>query len=171
MGWYQVTNPRDLEEGVAVFSSDRKYRYALTRSWDPKLGTAVFIGLNPSTADESTLDPTLRRCVRFAMDWGYGKFIMTNIFAFRATNPQDMRTQQNPIGVMNDFYIMKNVRRADLVIACWGAHGRHLNRGALVRSMIEEEGIAICHLGLTMGGHPVHPLYLPRDRTPSHYWA
>ena len=71
----------------ALFSEDRIYRYALWRTWDESLPKALFIGLNPSTADEIQDDPTIRRCIRYSMDWGYGGYIMGNIFGYRSTDP------------------------------------------------------------------------------------
>lgn len=59
----------------AILSVDRKYRYVLTRTWDETLPNIMFVGLNPSTADETTDDPTIRRCINFAKSWGYGGYI------------------------------------------------------------------------------------------------
>ncbi|GHX72979.1 hypothetical protein VCSRO16_3593 [Vibrio cholerae] len=72
-------------KNTAELSKCRKYRYALWRTWDSDKPFAMFIGLNPSTADEKNDDPTLRRCINFAKSWGYGGVCMANLFAFRAT--------------------------------------------------------------------------------------
>ncbi len=69
----------------AILSEDRKYRYILSRTWDETKPTVLFIGLNPSTADEKTDDPTIRKCINYAKCWGYGKILMANLFAFRNT--------------------------------------------------------------------------------------
>lgn len=69
----------------AILSEDRKYRYILSRTWDETKPTVLFIGLNPSTADEKTDDPTIRKCINYAKCWGYGKILMANLFAFRST--------------------------------------------------------------------------------------
>ena len=82
----------------AKFSKDRAYRYALWRTWDDSLEKLLFIGLNPSTADEIKDDPTMRRCIRFSKDFGFGGFIMANIFAFRSTDPKKLKKIKNPIG-------------------------------------------------------------------------
>ena len=74
----------------AEFSPDKVYRYELWRIWDEALPVCMFIGLNPSTADETVDDPTIRRCINFAKEWGYGQLVMTNLFAFRATKPAEM---------------------------------------------------------------------------------
>lgn len=89
----------------AILSEDRKYRYILSRTWDETKPTVLFIGLNPSTADENEDDPTIRRCIIFAKSWGYGGLIMANLFAFRTTNPQGLYSEKNPVGSENDYYI------------------------------------------------------------------
>ena len=92
----------------AKFSKDRIYRYALWRIWDDTLPKLLFIGLNPSTADEINDDPTMRRCIRFSKDLGYGGFIMGNIFAYRSTDPKKLKTINNPIGKRNNFWLKHN---------------------------------------------------------------
>ena len=82
----------------AKFSACRKYRYALWRTWDESKPYVMIIGLNPSTADENKNDPTITRCINFAKSWGYGGVCVTNLFAFRATVPSDMKTSNDPIG-------------------------------------------------------------------------
>ncbi|MCU7816788.1 MAG: DUF1643 domain-containing protein [Candidatus Thiodiazotropha sp. (ex Rostrolucina anterorostrata)] len=83
----------------AVLSPDRDYRYSLWRIWQPDDPYALFIGLNPSTADEYENDPTIRRCIRFAKDWGFGGLYMANLFAIRATKPKIMKAHHAPIGI------------------------------------------------------------------------
>lgn len=146
-----------------VFSGDRVYRYTLWRSWgDPNCPFAMFVGLNPSTADETHDDPTVRRCIRFAKDWAYGAMCMTNIFAFRATYPKDVRIEGNPIGPNNDQWLIKCASRARIVIACWGTHGSYLNRG---RSVLRILPPMSC-LGITKEGYPRHPLYIRASMKP-----
>lgn len=147
-----------------VFSLDRKYRYTLWREWGygPKGLYAMFIGLNPSTADETHDDPTVRRCIRFAKDWGYGAMVMTNIFAYRATHPEDVRVQKDPVGMDNDKWLVKCASEASIKVACWGTHGRHLDRGTEVRRLIAP----LSCLGLTKGGSPRHPLYILASTKP-----
>lgn len=147
------------ESRSAVFSSDRKYRYVLWRWWNNKEPYAMFIGLNPSTADEIIDDPTIRRCVGFAADWGYGGLCMTNLFAFRAVNPKEMMKHPEPVGVVNDDWLLALSRQAGIVIAAWGTKGAFQNRDEAVYSMM----IDLKCFGLTKGGHPRHPLYLPMD--------
>jgi len=79
-------------KGSASISRDGRYRYALRRVWDPRNPSVLFIGLNPSTADHQQDDPTIRRCIRFARDWGFGELIAANLFAFRTKSPRLLRS-------------------------------------------------------------------------------
>jgi hypothetical protein len=149
--------------GPAVFSDDRVHRYLLTRTWDEHKPAITYIGLNPSTADEVTLDPTLRRCVSFAHAFGCGSFHMTNLFAFRATEPDDMRAAEDPVGPENDDYILSAAGTSHLVVACWGVHGAYRERDREVYELLKRAHYRIRCFGLTKDGHPKHPLYLHRD--------
>lgn len=143
----------------AIFSNDRNYRYVLWRVWDDALPKVAWIGLNPSTADETKDDPTIRRCVGFARDWRYGGIYMLNLFAFRATSPKVMKAAVDPVGLENDWYIRDYAGfRSKRVIAAWGTHGDHRNRAQHFAGKCE---LALACLGLTKGGCPKHPLYLP----------
>ena len=145
----------------AGFSDDRRYRYWLTRGWAP--GRWVnFICLNPSTADASNDDATVRRLRAFAQSWGYGGFWLTNIYAFRATNPSVLKRELNPVGVANDEWLRHVMRSTDLVVCAWGAHVE-AGRERRVRAMLNLFARGVQCFGLTKGGHPKHPLYLPRD--------
>lgn len=146
----------------ATFSPCRRYRYSLWREWDTSIGYAMFVGLNPSTADETNDDPTVRRCIRFARDWGYGSLCMANAFAFRATNPRAMLAAPDPVGPENDWRLRELARGAGVVVAAWGTHGTHLQREAWLRLHIP----GLHRLRLTKDGHPGHPLYLPADLKP-----
>ena len=147
-----------------VFSENRIYRYTLWREW-PLLashGRVMFIGLNPSTADEMRNDPTVSRCISFAKRWGFGGMCMANIFAFRATDPAMMLSAIDPVGPENDRYLRECFERCSTVIAAWGNHGEHLKRGDAVRQMFSG---MLC-LGKTKSGHPKHPLYLNAKTIP-----
>jgi hypothetical protein len=149
-------------ESAAVLSPCRRYRYELWRRWAPG-PYAMFIGLNPSTADETADDPTIRRCINFAKVWGYSALCMTNLFAFRATKPEVMKAEEFPIGGHeNDLTLRSLAESAGVVIAAWGVHGAHLDRAADVVKMIPN----LQCLGLTRDGHPRHPLYLKADSLP-----
>lgn len=151
---------------TADFSLCRQYRYSLWRDLNvlqpAKSGYVLFIGLNPSTADETANDPTIRRCMRFAESWGYGMLCMANLFAFRATEPHAMKAAALPVGSLNDQYLLRLSNNAALVVAAWGANGGFMHRDATVKNMIAN----LHYLRLTKNGYPEHPLYLPASLTP-----
>jgi len=155
-----------------IFSPCRTYRYALWREWIGGEGYAMFVGLNPSTADETQDDPTIRRCIAFAKDWGYAALCMTNLFAFRATEPAKMKAAADPIGPENDFHLMRLAKDAGVIVAAWGAHGTYRGRATEMMAMLRSlqapgtEGKRLHCLRLTKDGHPGHPLYLPKTLTP-----
>lgn len=145
------------------FSPCRAYRYTLWREWDMMNSEyAMFIGLNPSTADETQDDPTIRRCIDFSKQWGYGAFCMTNLFAFRATDPKDMKAQKDPVGPNNDKWLELCAKNAGVIVAAWGRHGKHKNRQFDVLDMHFLQ-FRLKSLGENSDGTPKHPLYLRRD--------
>ena len=151
---------------VAVYSDCEGYRYALTRVWDGAGRRVNFVMLNPSTATEMQNDPTVERCERRARTLGYGGFTVTNIFAWRDTDPRKMRAAADPVGPENDRAILHEATQADDVIAAWGTHGAFQDRGAQVARILADCGSPLFHLGLSKAGHPRHPLYLPYAQTP-----
>ena len=165
---------REFQKGdapsVANYSDCEKYRYDLTRVWDANGKRVMFLMLNPSTATEIQNDPTVERCERRARTLGYGAFRVCNIFAYRATDPKDMRAQSDPVGPLNDATIRQGVDWSDDLVAAWGAHGEHLNRGAQVEAMLRSLTVSPKHLGLTKAGHPKHPLYIGYKVQPVEWW-
>jgi hypothetical protein len=156
---------------VAVYSPCEAYRYLLTRVWNPDGRKALFVMLNPSTATEFQNDPTVERCERRARALGFGAFRVTNIFAFRATDPRVMRAMADPIGPDNDAAIVDSARDwADSILCAWGTHGAHLGRGAAVEGLLRATGRELLTLGLSKDRHPKHPLYIGYDRQPE-VWA
>lgn len=145
---------------IAIYSDCERYRYALTRIWDADGQRAHFIMLNPSTATEIQNDPTVERCERRARALGFGAFRVTNIFAWRDTDPRKMRKAAEPVGAENDTAILEGCAWADRTIAAWGTHGEHLGRGPAIEALLRREGYALYHLGLSKAGHPKHPLYI-----------
>ncbi|PYF11702.1 hypothetical protein C8J30_10212 [Rhodobacter viridis] len=149
---------------VAVYSDCEAYRYLLTRVWDDSLPRALFVMLNPSTATEVQNDPTVERCERRARALGFGAFRVTNIFAYRATDPRAMRAVADPVGPENDAAIRASLDwaggPADRIVCAWGTHGAHLDRGAAVARLLRDSGRDLHHLGLTAAGAPKHPLYI-----------
>lgn len=143
----------------AVFSEDRKYRYTLVRQFSSGTGIANFILLNPSTADETRNDPTVRRCMGYAAAWGFATLIVTNIFALRSTDPKALYLATDPVGPDNDRWILEVAKQASLVVAGWGAHGILRHRSFDLRGMLKPFHVKC--LGKTKDGEPRHPLYLP----------
>jgi hypothetical protein len=159
--------------GTAEFSPCGRYRYALTRQWantglfdDGPLRTVNFIMLNPSTADDSVNDPTVSRCIRFAQDWGYGRLVVTKLFAFRATDSREMKAASDPVGPDNDESLLLWAGVSELVVCAWGLHGTHQARGSAVQRLLSEGAVVPHCLKLTKDGFPSHPLYLPQYLQP-----
>ncbi len=147
-----------------ILSQCRTYRYALWRDWEMTNPTYVlFVGLNPSTADEVEDDPTIRRCVDYAKRWGYGALCMANLFAYRATKPEVMKAHAQPIGADNDRWLLELAKDAGVVVAAWGVDGAHLARDRDVERLLGEK---LSCLKLTKHGYPGHPLYLKKLSKP-----
>lgn len=155
---------------TAVYSECERYRYSLTRIWEPDGKRVLFVMLNPSTATEVQNDPTVERCERRARHLGYGAFRVTNIFAWRATDPRDLRKAAEPVGPDNDTALIEGATWANDIIAAWGVHGAHQARGEMVAKVLKAQQTPLYHLGLSKHGHPRHPLYLPYAQAPVR-WA
>lgn len=159
---YQPRNQNPMatlfpELNGAYFSLNREYRFALWRIRDSSKPLLLFVGLNPSMADETQDDPTIRRLKRFVKDWGYGGFYIVNLFGVRATDPAQMKAHPDPVGPTNNYWINWAQQLCDRVVFIWGVHGSHQNRD---QALINHFPGAYC-LGQTQDGHPKHPLYLP----------
>lgn len=150
----------------AVYSYCLSYRYSLMRTWSYHQEKIHFIMLNPSTATEIQNDPTVERCERRARSLNYGAFCVTNIFAWRETNPKKMRNAKEPIGAENDSAIIQGCLWADITIAAWGNHGTHLDRGDQVKLLLASIKKPVFHLGLNKADHPKHPLYVSYSQQP-----
>lgn len=144
----------------ATFSECRKYRYLLWRVWDESKPAAVFLMLNPSTADDVDNDPTVERCQRRVHALGYGSLKVVNIFAFRSTDPTALYEQPDPIGPGNDEAILLATKSAGIVICGWGTDGSLRGRGEKVIELLRENGITPHYLKLNKDGSPGHPLYI-----------
>jgi len=161
----------------ALFSVDMRYRYALWRQLDDNLfathgGTALFVGLNPSTADHAKSDPTCTREMDFAQRWGYSRYVKVNVFGWRSTDPLGLLDAKDPVGQDNLAVILTEAQRAALIVVCWGD-----GKGGKLRSLIAQHAVNAqralaagwdsihcqCRcFGLTKTGNPKHPLYLPK---------
>jgi hypothetical protein len=152
-----VSDPAIISD--AVLSECGLYRYRLSRVWNPQLGRVVFVMLNPSTADASRDDPTIRRCIGFAKLWGFGSIEVVNLYAFRSTDPAGLLTASDAIGPDNDRHIEEACRAAGLIVCAWGTKGGM--RAGMVALRLAHLGFAMKCLGKTQQGHPKHPLYVP----------
>lgn len=150
----------------AAFSPCGTYRYVLTRTWDADKPRMVFVMLNPSTADAFEDDPTITRCIlRAKRELDCGGIVVINLFAYRATDPRELKRAADPVGPMNDAAILRYCGNlGDVVYAAWGTHGTLHGRARRVADMLEVVGATPWCLGTTKGGEPLHPLYIPANR-------
>ncbi len=153
-----------MRASYAHFSADRKYRYLLGRRIRASGGRILFVMLNPSSADETRDDPTIRKCIGFARRWGFGTLEVANLFAYRTAYPRQLLAQEAPIGSGNDAALRAALAAADMVALAWGNHGgrpaAHKARSDYVMRMALQR-CRPYHLGLTKQGQPRHPLYVP----------
>lgn len=136
----------------AAFSRCGNYRYALWREWDSSLPQVMFIGLNPATADAEKDDNTMRRCMFYARDWGYGSMVVANLFAWRTTWPTELIKARDPVGKHNDRWLKKLSRQADRCVAMWGNHGSFMGRSSKVENLFDD----LYCLKITRQGQPHH---------------
>ena len=160
------THIKDDAPSIAVYSDCERYRYALTRTWDAAGKRVLFVMLNPSKATEMHNDPTVERCERRARALGFGAFQVTNIFAWRDTDPFQMRKAADPVGPDNDATLLAGALWADQIIAAWGTHGAHRDRGPQTEALLRRTDKPIYALGLSKHGHPKHPLYISYSQQP-----
>ena len=169
-------------DNTARFSPCRNWRYTLHRRWNDGRCVA-FLLFNPSTADETQDDPTIRRCVGFGRRWGYGRLVILNLFAIRGTDPRIVERVQDPVGPMNDYWILKELADGCRELICaWGC-GQHMRNAAVAErpatllASIQDAvpDMEISHLGMRQDGQPRHPLMLPyateRKRFEATTWA
>jgi len=159
--------PRNMDyiTKTANFSSCLRYRYNLVRRWRDNSRHILFVGLNPSIADDNIDDPTTRRCIKFAKLWGYGSMELVNLFSYCATDPRDLIHQPDPIGPKNDSWIQKANSRSDITIACWGSFIYAQNRATQITNKIKK----LHCLRINRNYSPAHPLYLPLNLRPLPY--
>lgn len=152
------------------------HRYELRRSWMGNGGLVCFVMLNPSTADDVFDDPTIRKCIGFAKRWGFSRLVVTNLFAYRATDPADLKfyyskDKELAIGSLNDSYIMRNAHVADKIVLAWGTHPIARER-EIVAQMLAAKYNLFC-IRTTKNGSPVHPVREPYTDAPVMFgrWA
>jgi hypothetical protein len=152
--------PNRYLENDAVISDCGKYRYLLRRTWDHAKPRALYVMLNPSTADAQLDDPTIRSCVRLAAGLGYGSMEVVNLFAYRATKPDELLTASDPYGQANEDHVKRALARCDIPILAWGAWPPAHSASAYIRNAIRATRPAAFCFGKTKDGAPKHPLYV-----------
>ena len=164
-----VDIPTKAIHTVAHFSDCKNYRYNLIRTFANGEGIINFIMLNPSTANEEFNDPTVARCEQRALDYGFKQMIVTNIFAFRATDPKEMQQADDPLGMLNDFTIIQEAKKSHKVICAWGEIGKFMHRSDRIRQLLRMNHIDVHALKINKSGEPAHPLYLSFKLEPTVY--
>lgn len=159
--------PPDRCPGGAGHDGCGTYRYELSRTWDwdSTLPVVGWIMLNPSIASAEVDDPTIRRCVAFTRTWGYGGLVVRNLFALRATDPQELRRHPDPVGPDNTEHLAQ-ARHDAFTVCAWGAHPLAVVPGRALIASLTAMGVDVMCLGVTKAGHPRHPLYVRGDRRP-----
>jgi hypothetical protein len=160
--WRRVGGPRPGAHGQTLEPGDGAY------------GRVAFVMLNPSTADASVDDPTIRKCVGYARRWGYEWLDVVNLFALRATDPRRLHDRSGLVridGPENNEHIVRVATAAKLVVCSWGRHGALQERGAVVLEMLRHLQDRLCYLKLNKDGSPGHPLYTRGDLRPRMFMA
>ena len=148
---------------TATFDSSGDYRYQLERRWAKKGREVTFVMLNPSSADATKDDPTLRACIQFAQRWAFGSLTVVNLFGYRTAHPEVLKQVDDPVGEENDAYVVAAVERAQQVVLAWGNYGGWLERDRAILSLLRPHCTKLRYLKLNRSGHPRHPLYIKRD--------
>lgn len=173
-----------MRTGSATFSECGLYRYELVRDWSQpghpdlfavmepvKPRTLGLFQLNPSTADGTRDDPTVRKDLFYAECWGFNRLLLGNLFAYRATDPAELvaaaAAGADVVGPDNDRYILGIAQEADMVLCAWGVHGGLRGRGHQVAHLLADAGIKLHYLKLNKDGSPAHTLYLSGELTPT----
>lgn len=164
----------DLPHNGAVISLDERYRYVLTRTWDPSLPRLAWCMLNPSTADASLDDPTIRKCKGFARRVGHGGITVVNLFAFRTVSPAVLKASSKTVDIVgpeNDTWIRRVFSEGTKTIVCgWGGNVPNIHRAGRIRQIAAEVGAILYCFGISeRNGAPRHPLYTPYE-TPMTEW-
>lgn len=162
----------------ALISECGRYRYRLWRQWGEYGPWVAWIMINPSTADATVDDATIRKCTMFSKLWGYAGLCVANLFAWRSPDTESLLTADaNPIGegMKNDESIIEACERADRVVMAWGSHKKirrllQPREDAVRLTLLPKYAKELGDLGLNGDGSPKHPLYLPKA-TPFQPWS
>ena len=160
---------RDYVERSAVFDQTRQYRYRLGRRWQLGGSSVAFVMLNPSQADASRDDPTLRACMQFAQRWEYAALCVVNLFGYRTPHPKELMQTEEPIGDENDHYLLQAVEEAERVVLAWGNWGSLAGRDRTILQLLRPYQAKLTCLQINRSGQPRHPLYIKRSVLPQRY--
>ena len=144
----------------AVMSKCCKYRYSLSREWNKDKKKVLFIMLNPSKADDKIDDPTVKRCIFFAKNWGFGGLMIGNLFAYRTTYPKELFKTKNPVGKDNLKFLKRMIKNSNLTICAWG--NKQGSPPIYLRELSELYYLKL----LADRKTPGHPLRLRKDTKP-----
>ena len=159
----EPSNFESALERTAIFDMTGQYRYCLGRRWFLSGSEVTFIMLNPSRADATQDDPTLRACMQFAQRWHFGSLTVVNLFGYCTSHPNELKKVADPIGCENDRYLIEAVRRAQQVVLAWGNEGSLWARDRTVIQLLKAYQPKLSYLQLNRSGQPRHPLYVRRD--------
>ncbi|MEL6454534.1 MAG: DUF1643 domain-containing protein [Cyanobacteria bacterium J06623_5] len=151
---------------TAIFDNTGQYRYQLGRQWQPAEKEVAFIMLNPSRADDSVDDPTLRACIQFAQKWRYGSLSVVNLFGYRTPHPRELAHAAYPVGTENDIHLLEVATEADRIVLAWGNWGRLHGRDRTILTLLSPHQHKLTYLQRNHSGQPRHPLYIRRDVIP-----
>ena len=148
----------------AILSDCGAFRYRLARRVCETGPVYAFFGVNPSTADANLDDATVRKWRGFVTRWGGSRFIVGNVFAFRATDVRGLAHASDPIGRVNNDHLKAIMDDADILVPCWG---NRTKAPPMLRSsfhwllqQLHASGKPVMAFGMTKGGDPLHPLML-----------
>lgn len=155
------------ESMSAIISPCGKYRYRLDRQVGMEGPVYAFFGINPSTADATEDDATVRKWIGFTKTWGGSRFIVGNVFAYRATDVKVLATVEDPFGDAIGDHVTDILTEADILVPCWGNTSKVPPKlqyafDVLLDALVSS-GKPVRHFGLTKAGDPMHPLMLGYD--------
>ncbi|MEL7332166.1 MAG: DUF1643 domain-containing protein [Cyanobacteria bacterium J06560_2] len=156
-------------ERTAILDRTGNYRYRLGRRWQTTGPEVAFVMLNPSSADATQDDPTLRACIQFAQKWNYASLSVVNLFGYRTPHPSELKKVKDPIGAENDAYVLAAVTAAKKVVLAWGNEGGLLGRDRAILTQLLPHKQKLHYLLLNRSGQPRHPLYVSRSVVPTKF--
>lgn len=172
---------KSLDDAGAHFNAERTRRYLLWRRvrenddlpWNKGNDFVLFIGLNPSIADEVRLDPTVTRCYNFARRWGYHFLLMANLYSKISTDPKgvDFKFNDPDDRMNNDYELAQAVKLSNQVILAWGSNADSQIAAHWLRLTRMSHNISLHCFAVNKNGSPKHPLYLKASSVPILYEA